>query len=357
VCAEALSSLFDAPAMVLIEEDGVLRLRAQAGGTAPGPYDQSAAEWALAARLPARGGAYPHTKAAYDVWPVLGAQRQGAVIGLAISGREEGRPKEPEQLTEVVGAYLAVALDRQAYAAQVLQAQVEAAGERLKTDLLAAVSHDLKTPLSTVLFTLQSLDRFDHEPEDRAALVRLAEAEAERLARLVDDLLDTNRLEAGAASVRPAVADPAELVEGALAQAERALEGHAVERALPARARPLLVDAALFENALAKVLENAGRHTPRGGTVRILAGDDGAMGWIEVRDEGQGFPGAPESYFEKFVRGVPGDGRPPGLGLGLALARGFLTAMGGRIEAGGRTDGPGAWVRLSAPLAKAAEAA
>ena len=175
--------------------------------------DEEAARWALASRLPTRGGAYPVEAAVYDFWPVVTPQRQQAVIGVEISGGEckAGRPDNPERLVEIVGGYLAVALDREAYAAQVADSRVEVEGERLKADLLAAVSHDLKTPLSTVLFTLQSLKKFAkaHDAKARAELLNLAEAETARLSVMVGNLLDMNRLDAGAVVVRKAPAAPA----------------------------------------------------------------------------------------------------------------------------------------------------
>jgi two-component system sensor histidine kinase KdpD len=100
------------------------------------------------------------------------------------------------------------------------------------------------------------------------------------------------------------------------------------------------------------VLENAGKYAPQGSTIRVRGGSDEVAGWIEVLDEGPGFAGAIEPMFEKFSRGVSGDGRPPGTGLGLAIARGFLEAQGGTVEAENLPGGKGARVRLSAPLAQ-----
>jgi two-component system sensor histidine kinase KdpD len=277
------------------------------------------------------------------------------VIGVSISLAETGRPANPERLVEIVSGYLAVALDREAYAAQVLESRVEVASERLKADLLAAVSHDLKTPLSTVLFTLQSLQKFakTHDAKTRAELLTLAEAETARLSAMVGNLLDMNRLDAGAVVVKTTAVEPAELAAEALRSASVALAGRRVFNEVSGKAAPLQVDASLFETALANVLENAGKYAPEGSTIRLRSGEAEGAGWIEVLDEGPGFSGAIEPMFEKFSRGVSGDGRPPGTGLGLSIARGFLEAQGGRVEAENLTGGKGARVRLSAPLAGA----
>lgn len=354
-CAEALARLFRAPAAIYVERGDELERAAAARGT-PTAADDEAARWALASRLPTRGGAYPIDEADFDFWPILSHQRRRAVVGVSFSGRDEGRPDAPDRLVEIVGGYLAVALDREAYAADALETRLEIESERLKADLLAAVSHDLKTPLATVLFTLQSLAKFGeaHDAATRGELLRLAEAETARLSAMVANLLDVNRLEAGALAVRPEPASPGELVAQAARRAAPALAGRRVELQTPPDAAALLVDPALFESALANVLENAGKYAAPGSTVQVRSGDDGAQGWIEVLDEGPGFPGDIEPLFGKFTRGVEGDGRPPGTGLGLAIARGFLEAQGGRVEAENRSDGRGARVRLWAPLAGAA---
>jgi K+-sensing histidine kinase KdpD len=355
--AQALHRLFQTPVTILWPGPDEMQEMAEIGGAALTDADREAARWALASRLPTRGGAYPIEAAVFDFWPVVTPQRTHVAIGLAISGRDQGRPEAPERLVYAVADYLSVALDREEYARQLLESRVQKASEQLKADLLAAVSHDLKTPLSTILVTLQSLKKFAGRREDRDELLSLAETETSRLTGMVGNLLDMNRLEAGAVPVRPEPTAPAALVAEALKRTAAALAGHGLTNEVRAEGPALLVDASLFESALANVLENAGKYSPPGAGVRIRVGADHAMGWIEVLDEGPGFGDRPEALFEKFTRGVAGDGRPPGTGLGLAIAKGFLEAQGGRLEAGARQDAPGAWVRLTAPLAQTATAA
>jgi K+-sensing histidine kinase KdpD len=352
LCAEALCRLFAAPAVVWLDEDAGLVIAASAGGATPQAADEEAARWSLASTLPTRGGSYPLSDAAFDCWPVVSGLRRRACIGLRISGEDEGRPAAPDRLVEIVGGYLAVALDREAYAAQALDAQVALAGDQVRSDLLAAVSHDLKTPLATVLLSLQSLRRFPdrHDAATRDNLLQVAEQEAGRLDRMVADLLDVNRLDARSPAVRPEPISAADLIARALRRVGPALAGHDLRYDPRAAGGALMVDPALFDAALGNVLENAAKYAPAG-AIEISAGETSGEGWIEVRDEGGGFEGAPEAMFERFARGVSGDGRPPGLGLGLSIARGFMEAQGGRAEAGDRRDRPGAWVRLTAPLA------
>jgi two-component system sensor histidine kinase KdpD len=342
--------------VVLVDDDG-LRIEGRAGVEALSDADLEAARWSLAANLPTRGGAWPGAEAAFDFWPIVTARRRRAVIGVRIAG-PEGRPEAPERRVEIVAGYLAVALEREALARQALDHEVLVAGERFKADLLAAVSHDLRTPLATILLSLQSLRALEggHDAATRATLLEATEAEAARLARMVENLLDMNRLEAGALPVKPQPTPPARLVAAALQRAAPALAGRRIVNQAR-RGHAMLVDPGLFESALANLLENAGKYSPEGSTVRIRAGrdeDEDGMGFIEVLDEGPGFAGAAAPYFEKFARGQAGDGRAPGTGLGLSIARGFLEAQGGRVEASDRSDSAGARVRLLAPLAAGA---
>jgi two-component system sensor histidine kinase KdpD len=359
--AEALARLFASPAVVMVADDDSLGPPARAGGAMLSPADQEAAGWALASRLATRGGAYPVEEAAFDFWPVAVSGRPRAIIGLRIADPDVGRPADPERLVEIVGGYLSVALAREAFAAQVMETRVEMAGERLKADLLSAVSHDLKTPLSTILVTLQSLQRFPRrDARARAELLALAETETARLAGLVSNLLDMSRLDAGAVVIEKVAIPPAALLAGARRRAAASLAGRDLIDEVDPRAPALLADPALTETALANVLENAGKYAAQGSAIRVRFEAAGAEGVLEVADEGPGFEGAVEPLFEKFTRGVQGDGRPPGTGLGLSIVRGFLQAQGGRVEADNRQDlpagGTGARVRLILPLAPDAAA-
>lgn len=350
---DALGRLFRAPAVILMPGPEEMTMIASNRGAELSEADREAARWALASRLPTRGGAYPVEGATYDFWPVVTPQRAQFAIGLAISERDEGRPEAPERQVNTVAGYLSVALDREEHARQLLENRVQKASEQLKANLLAAVSHDLKTPLSTILVTLQSLRKFGpkQSAQARDELLDLAETETSRLTGMVANLLDMNRLEAGAVVPRASATPASDLVAEAVRRAAPALAGHTLANEVGRTGPRLMVDPSLFESALANVLENAGKYSPSGAAVGVRAGVDDGMGYIEVVDEGPGFSAPPERLFEKFTRGVAGDGRPPGTGLGLAIAKGFLEAQGGRVEAGARPDRPGAYVRLFAPLA------
>ncbi|RAK50817.1 sensor histidine kinase [Phenylobacterium deserti] len=351
LCAEALSRLFSAPAVVLASEDGELAVIGSSAPTQLNAADSEAAAWALASRKACRAQTYPADGASFDFWPAAAPGRAVAVIGL----KAAERPADAEPLVEVVAGYVAVALAREDLMRRSVALEIQRASERLKADLLAAVSHDLKTPLSTILFTLQSLQRFqgEHDAQAQLDLLALAEAETARLSQLVANLLDMNRLDAEAVTVRAEPVFASELVMTALQRSQAALKDHQVRNEVGGRHPRLEADPHLTETALANLLENAAKYSPPGSTICLRSGADGGTGWIEVADEGPGFGGLSEPLFGRFVRGVQGDGRPPGTGLGLSIARGFAEAQGGTVEASDRPDRQGAVVRLVLPLAAA----
>jgi two-component system sensor histidine kinase KdpD len=345
---QALSGVFQAPVTVLTEDGGDLR---PVGENRLGPGDLDAARWALASRLAVRAGIYPAEDSHFDFWPLVTPSRLQAVIGVDWSGRE--RPAEPERLVEIIGGYLAVALERDAFAASALRARLIEEGERVKADLLAAVSHDLRTPLSSILFTLQSLRAFGeaHDPATREQLLASAEAETARLAGLVGNLLDMNRVDGGALKAETRPMRVSDIVTATLQRLHAQLVGYTVRSTLDPDLPPVLADPALAEGALGNVLENAAKYAPAGSFIELAAQVVAGELALDVLDQGPGFTGPAEPLFEKFARGVEGDGRPPGTGLGLAIARGYLTAQGGRIEAQNRPGETGARVRLILPLA------
>ncbi|HWA00666.1 MAG TPA: DUF4118 domain-containing protein [Caulobacterales bacterium] len=227
-------------------------------------------------------------------------------------------------------------------------ARLEASRERFKADLVAGVSHDLRTPLATIVFALQSLQRFgaDHGASARRELVDLAEAEARRLAGMVDTLLSAARLEAGRLAVRLEPASIGDIAAAAIddARHEVALD---VAAEIPATLPLVAADTPLATRALANVILNAVKYGG-GGPVSLAARQVNHCIVLEVADRGPGLGGDPNHLFEKFVRGAATDGRAPGLGLGLALARSYLESQGAELTAANR-EGGGATFTLTFP--------
>jgi K+-sensing histidine kinase KdpD len=226
--------------------------------------------------------------------------------------------------------------------------RAEADTEKLRTALLSSVSHDLRTPLSAVIGAASTLSEYGESmpAADRRALVESIRGEGERLDRYIQNLLDMTRLGSGPLALHRDWVGLDEIVAATLARIARSAGRSAVEVDLEPALPPLHVHAALIEQALFNVLDNALRHSPEGTRVRLAARRDGARLVLDVDDRGPGIP-APdrERIFEPFT----GGGR--GSGLGLTIVRGMIRAHGGTVEA---LDAPGggARLRLTLPLAE-----
>jgi two-component system sensor histidine kinase KdpD len=248
-------------------------------------------------------------------------------------------------------AQAAAALDRERLRTQAAQAEALAEGNRMRTALLAAVSHDLRTPLASIKASVSSLRQTDvaWSEEDQAAFLATIEQNADRLDALIGNLLDMSRLHTGSLQpfLRPTAID--EVAPVALLGLDDSLR---LEMAVPDGFPLVLADPGLLERVLANLFSNALRHSPAPGRPpelhAQLAGDRVVL---EVVDHGHGVPDeAKERIFEPFTR--VGERLPGGVGLGLAVARGFAEAMGGRIEAKD-TPGGGLTVAITLPAASA----
>ena len=244
----------------------------------------------------------------------------------------------------------ALAIDRVQLAKDVDQTRLLAATERLRTALLTSIGHDVKTPLASILGTISALRSFGalYDDATREEMLATAQEEAERLDRFLDNLLDMTRLEAGALGPKREPVDVADAVGSALRRTSRLLAGQRVTTEFAADLPLVRLDFVLLEQVLVNLLENAARYAPKGGTVEI-AGRAGAEAFVlEVRDRGPGIaPEEAQRVFDPFYRAS--DAAPgKGVGLGLAVAKGFVEAMGGTIAAVERPGG-GAVFRLSFP--------
>jgi two-component system sensor histidine kinase KdpD len=244
-------------------------------------------------------------------------------------------------------AQTAAALDRERLRTQAAQAEALAEGNRMRTALLAAVSHDLRTPLASIKASVSSLRQTDVEwsEADQADLLATIEQNADRLDALIGNLLDMSRLHTGSLQpfLRPTAID--EVAPAALLGLDDCLH---LEMAVPEGFPLVLADPGLLERVLANLFSNALRHSPAGQPPELQAQLLDNTVLLEVVDHGQGVPDEQkERIFEPFTR--VGD-RYPGVGLGLAVAKGFAEAMGGRIVATD-TPGGGLTVRITLPAA------
>ncbi len=223
--------------------------------------------------------------------------------------------------------------------------------DELRASLLAAVGHDLRNPLAAITAAATTLRQTDIQldPEDQVELLETIETHAARLNDIIGNLLDMSRLQAGALSVHPA---PTVLLE-VLAGVVRLGEGR-VELDIPEDLPMINADAGLLERVLANLVDNANRHLPPGQKVRIAAHVAGSRVDVQVIDNGPGV--APERMGEIFAPFQHfGDRSTTGLGLGLAIARGFTEAMGGSLSPS-RTPGGGLTMTVTLEMAHAAAA-
>jgi len=225
--------------------------------------------------------------------------------------------------------------------------------ERLRSALLTSISHDLKTPLASVLgaaSTMRDLESGLSDTQKRDLLATVID-ESERLNRFIANLLDMTKLESGAIVPNTALHDIGEIVGSVLRRASKILVSHTVSLELAADLPMLELDAVLFEQVLFNLLDNAAKYAPSDTTISIRSQRERESVVLQVLDEGAGIPPAElEMVFDKFYRAQKGDHVRPGTGLGLAISRGFVEAMHGTISAANRGDRSGAVLTIRLPI-------
>jgi two-component system, OmpR family, sensor histidine kinase KdpD len=329
---------------------------------------QTLAEWALEHQQPAGLGAAEFAGSPVRYVPLIASR--GAVGVLALQPEDAGWLLAPDQLhlLETFANQAALAVERTRLAEEAQQAQVQVEAERMRNALLSSISHDLRTPLAAIIGATSTLlegeDTLD--PATRRDLAQAAYDEADRLNRLVRNLLDMTRLESGNVRVNRDWHPLEEIVGVALDRVSNQLGARPVHANLAIDLPLVPVDGVLIEQVLINLLENAAKYTPPEAPIEISArleprsaseaeapGDAvGAEVIVEVADSGPGLqPGDEERVFDKFYRAQTMGARV-GAGLGLTICRGIVAAHGGRIWAANRPEG-GAVFRFTLPLGEA----
>ena len=277
---------------------------------------------------------------------------------IGIIGLDNDRPGpilSPDQrrLLDALSDQAALAIERVNLVQDIDRAKLTAETERLRSALLTSISHDLRTPLASILGSATSLKAYrgglDETSQDE--LIATIQDESERLNRFINNLLDMTRLESGAISVRAEATDLTDVIGSALRRASKVLSTHHVKvDMMPELPMPSL-DGVLLEQVIFNLLDNAAKYAPPNSEVSVKALSFGNMVRVEVTDEGDGIPPADlERIFDKFYRVHAADRKRAGTGLGLAICRGFIEAMGGTITAGNRTDRSGAIFTVTLPV-------
>jgi two-component system sensor histidine kinase KdpD len=352
-----IAASLKADAMFLLPgDDGKLEL---AAAFPPGDVieeaERGAAQWSLDRGRPAGRGADTLPGGRRLFLPLRTTSGTIGVVGLGPGQRPDiVLTPDERRLLDALMDQAAVAIERVRLASQMDEARVSAETDRLRAALLTSLSHDLKTPLTSILGAANSLreygDMFDKKA--RADLLRTIEEEAARMSRFVANLLDMTRLEAGAIQLKREPADLSEIIGAAVQRLKGLADSFAIAFEIEANLPLVPLDVLLMEQVLINLLDNASKYAPPSSTITLSARRKGGAVIVQVIDEG---PGIPEDrltqIFEKFHRVNGGDRQRAGTGLGLAICRGFVEAMGGTIEAANRTDRSGAIFTVALPVA------
>lgn len=314
--------------------------------------DQAAADFAFTHREPAGSGTGTLPAAGWYFLPVVESDHGFGVIAIDLPNSNDGVTAEQMRLLFTLQAQLGAAWERFRLRQVTHDAQLQRATDSLRSALLASVSHDLRTPLVSITGALTALRDLPGSiaGADRAELLGSAIGEADRLNRLIQNLLDMTRLSHGALTLRLAPVDIRDAVSEAVSRLGDALGEHPVVTDIAAGVPPVRADRTLLGQALVNLIENATKFSPDGAAVRIEARAEQASVRLAVTDRGPGIAeGHRARVFDLFYRAEQGDGAPTGSGLGLFICKGFIEAMGGSISAVPAPDGQGTSIEILLP--------
>ncbi|WP_192561926.1 sensor histidine kinase [Pseudomonas gozinkensis] len=339
--------------LCLLNRDGQGGWKVETGG--PLQFTESeraAADWAWQHDQPAGMGTGTLPFGRWWWWPLSVEDGPLALLGVCA---KEGQTLSGQRrrLLTALSQPLAQALARAQLADDLEAARLHGETEQLRSALLASVSHDLRTPLTSMRGSIDSLLALGEAIplEDRRELLEGTRDEAERLDRYIQNLLDMTRLGHGALKLARDWVSPADIVGSALNRLRAVLSSLQVATDVPAELPLLFVHAALIEQALVNVLENAARFSPAHGRLQLRAGADDSEVFFSVSDEGPGIPVDERAkIFDMFYTAARGDRGGQGTGLGLAICQGMVGAHGGRISVGDGIDGRGTCITLHLPL-------
>ena len=332
----------------LPEEDKIVFRRRTSYQLLVPTFEESVAQWAFDRGEKAGLATETHGNATALYIPLKGAGETVGVMAV-VPSRRAGLLDEELQLLEVIASQTAMAIERTRSQHAAESARVQVQTEQMRSSLLSAVSHDLRTPLASITGAASTLrsqaDKLDQET--RQELLDSIADEAERLSRLVGNLLDMTRLQSGV-ELRRDFFPLEEIVGAALQRIEAQLEQRRVITRLPDDLPLVYVDDVLVGQLLVNLLDNAIKYTPRGSPIEVEAEATSDAVVLKVCDRGPGFaPGDESRIFEKFYRGKSACAR--GAGLGLAICRAIVEAHRGSVEALNRPGG-GAMFRIRLPL-------
>jgi two-component system sensor histidine kinase KdpD len=313
--------------------------------------DLSVAQWVLDNNEIAGQGTHTLAGAEATYFPLSnGESVVGVLVLLPVNLRRIFLP-EQQKLLDTFLQQIAQAITRVRLAEQARKTHLDMEAERLRNSLLSSISHDLRTPLATIVGSASTLVEEDDtlEAEDKLELSRAIYDEAQRMSSLVNNILDMARLDAGVIELNKQWYPLEEIIGTVLTRLQKRLADRLVTVKLPPGIPMIYVDAVMIEQVLINLLENILRYTPDGSPVEIMAEASSFAVEISVADQGPGIPkGIENKLFEKFYR-VRHEAAQSGVGLGLAICRAIIEAHGGSIQAQNRPTG-GAVFSFMIPL-------
>jgi two-component system sensor histidine kinase KdpD len=333
VCRQTIAPLFDARVALVLPDMKTTARSELLHDVADDFVDTSVAQWTFDHAEAAGAGTQTlsGTRALY--LPLKGPISTRGVLAICAEEGELSSDADDRRLLDACCVLIALALERTHFIEIAQDTQVRMEGERLRNALLAAVSHDLKTPLTAIRGLAETLEQVaDLSDAERTAASRSIRLQTEELHRLVTNLLDLARMQSEGVRLNKEWHAFGEIAGSALARLGTTLAGHRVRTELPADLPLIEIDAIAFERVLVNLIDNAVKYTPTGSTIQIRARAVGDTMHLFIEDDGPGLPNVdPEHFFEAFTRGVR-ESAISGVGLGLALCRTIVDAHEGAID-------------------------
>jgi two-component system sensor histidine kinase KdpD len=352
-----IGEALNAQLAVLVPEGEQMKIMAISQDLLLDMKELAVADWAFRNWQPAGQGTDTLSSAALLYLPLSTTASLLGVLGVKLGQAADYRSPQNRRLLDAFVTHISLAMERVHLSLQAEQAQILQARESLERALLNSISHDLRTPLVSIIGALSSLRDENLQVSDKVRRELLSGAwdEAERLNRFVGNLLDMTRLEAGELQLQTELCDVQDLVGCALAALDQRLNGRGVTVTLAADLPLVSMDMVLVTQVMVNLLDNALKYSPTESSLEIRAQTDETWLTIEVLDRGPGIPDHDlKRVFDKFYRLPVPEGKGGGTGLGLSICRGIIEAHGGTIWAENRSGG-GLRITLHLPLRRKQE--
>lgn len=354
IVAEQVGQIVGADTVLLLNDGGTIRqAAARPAGITLSDHDLAAAQWAWQQGVASGRDTDTLPGIGWTFLPMKTARSTVGVLGVRLDGGTADISPRRRRLIEALADQAAVGIESARLRQDLEQARVYGETEKLRAALLSSVSHDLRTPLASIIGSATSLLAYGKNYDETASrdLLLTIQEEAERLNRFVGNLLDVTRLESGKLQLNQDWVEIGDLIGSTIARCRQSLASHPVTTDVEPSLPLLRMDYVLMEQVLFNLLDNAAKYSPPGTEIHVRAARQGESVRIEVTDNGRGVPpGDLERIFDKFYRVRAADRHVAGTGLGLSICRGIVEAHGGTIAATVAPAGTGLSVAVTLPI-------